>query len=391
MFKNKLIYLSIIVASFIFFILYKDRLALILFLAILIFTFFLFLSAVIMRIFVKISVDCKQRVVFAENKVMVEVCINNYSFLPITQVFINAKYKNNLLKNFDKSKMSFFANPFSKNRYEMELRSKHYGNVQVYFNNAVITDYFGIFSFKIKLNKEYTLSFLPKRYEIDATLRQNMYTLSEATTYSKHKPGDDPSEVFAIREYVEGDKLNRIHWKLSTKQEQFMVKDYSLPISEAVLLYPELVFKTEDDIFLIDSALEALFSLSNTFIDKGTIHYIGWHNSELNAVSVQKVESVDDLYAVMGAIFSNEYYSEPMVMNIDGDNIRDMSHFVYIAPNITNTQCEVLNRFRNGAALYTAINVVKNSQEVESIYAEDINIVTVIENKVYDSLNGAVL
>lgn len=391
MLKNKLIYLSVIAASGAFFILYRDRLALILFLALLIFTFFLFLSALIMRIFVRVSVDCKQKVVFSENKVVVDVSINNYSFLPVTQVFINAKYKNNLLSNFDKSRMSFFANPFSKNKYEMELYSKHYGNIQIYFNNAVVTDYFGVFSFKIKLNKEFTLSFMPKRYEIDANLRQNMYSLSEATTYSKHKPGDDPSEVFAIREYLEGDKLNRIHWKLSSKQEKFMVKDYSLPFSETVLIYPELVFKTESDIFLIDSALEVLFSLSNTFIEKGTEHYIGWYNSDVNAISVQKVDSVDDLYAIMGAIFSNEYYSEPKVMNIDNDDIRDISHFVYISPNLTDSQCEALNRVRSGYALYTAINVVENREDVASINADDINILTVAENKVYDSLNGPVL
>lgn len=389
MLKNKLIYLALIVASCVFFILYRDRLALILFLSVLVITFFLFLSALIMRICVRISVECKQKVVFSENKVVVNVGINNYSFLPITQVLINAQYKNNLLSNSDKGKISFFANPFSKNKYEVELTSKHYGNVEVYFKDAKITDYFGVFSFKVKINKSFTLSFMPKRYEIDASLRQNMYTLSEATTYSKYKPGDDPSEIFAIRDYIDGDKLNRIHWKLSSKQEKFMVKDYSLPISEAVLLYPELVFEKEEDIFLIDSVLEVLFSLSNTFIENNTIHYVAWYNSDVKAISVQKVENIDDLYTVMGAIFSNEYYSEPKVMNMDDDNIRDMSHFVYISPNFTSEYCESINRLGGGATLCTAINVVKNNESVQQIIAEDLNIITVTENKVFDSLNGS--
>ena len=37
----------------------------------------------------------------------------------------------------------------------------------------------------------------------------------ESDSYSTIKGGDDPSEVFAIREYREGDRLQRIHWKLS--------------------------------------------------------------------------------------------------------------------------------------------------------------------------------
>lgn len=391
MLKNKLIYLSVIVASGAFFILYRDRLALILFLALLVITFFLFLSALIMRIFVRVSIDCKQKVVFSEQEISIDVNINNYSFLPITQVFINAKYKNNLLTNFDKSKMSFFANPFSKNKYKIDLCSEHYGNIDVNFKYATVTDYFGVFAFKIKLNKKMTLSFLPKRYEINVALRQNMYTLSESTVYSKHKPGDDPSEVFAIREYVDGDKLNRIHWKLSSKQEKFMVKDYSLPISEAVLLFPELMFNEEKDILLIDTVLEVLFSLSNTFLEKNTIHYIAWHNSDVNAISVQKVESVDDLYAIIGAIFSNAYYNEPQILNMDSDITRDMSHVVYISPNLASTQCEVLNRSRSGSALYTAINVMENAESGGQLNADDINIITVTENKVYDCLNGSEL
>jgi hypothetical protein len=104
---------------------------------------------------------------------------------------------------------------------------------------------------------------------------------------------------------------------------------------------------------------------------------------------VQKVENIDDLYTVMGAIFSNEYYSEPKVMNMDDDKIRDMSHFVYILPNLTSEYCESINRLGGGATLCTAINVVKNSESVQQIIAEDLNIITVTENKVFDSLNGS--
>ena len=91
----------------------------------------------------------------------------------------------------------------------------------------------------------------------------------------------------------------------------------------------------------------------------------------------------------MGAIFSNEYYSEPKVMNMDDDKIRDMSHFIYISPNLTSEYCGVINRLGGGATLCTAINVVENNESAQQITVEDINIITVTENKVYDSLNGS--
>ncbi len=387
MLKNKLIYLAVVITASVFFILYRDRLALILFLSVLAITLLLFLIALIMRLGLRLAIECNQKVIFSGNTAKILVNIKNYSFLPITQIIVKSDYKNNLLSNFDNGNMTFYSRPFSEEKYEIELSSKHYGNVDMYFKEAKVTDYFGVFSFKLKLKKKFTLTFLPTRHQIETSLRQNMYTLSEATVYSKHKPGDDPSEVFAIRDYIDGDKLNRIHWKLSSKQEKFMVKDYSLPISEAVLLLPELTFSSEKDIYLIDSVLEILVSLSSSYIEKNTIHYIGWYHSDVDAVAMQKIESIDDLYAVIGSMFSNEYYSEPKLASVDDDLQRDMSHIVYLSPNLTQNQCEILNRSKSSLAFYTAINVVENSNTV-NVNSDDVNIITVVQGKVSDCLNG---
>ena len=237
----KLIYLIVLIVSGFFFVLYKDILALILFLVIFCIPIFLFLALVIMRLGVKISTNAENSVISDGSKAKIIVKINNYTFLPITQLQIFAKYKNNFFNDYDKSEFTFGVGPFSKTSFVLEFGSSHTGNVEIELPKAKVLDFFGIFSLPVNLKKHFTVSFLPKLTHLDVALRQNLYTLSESDVYSKHKPGDDPSEVFAIRDYVAGDKLNRIHWKLSSKQEKFMVKDYSLPISENVLLMPELI------------------------------------------------------------------------------------------------------------------------------------------------------
>ena len=61
----------------------------------------------------------------------------------------------------------------------------------------------------------------------------------EDPEYSKVKPGDDPSEIFDFHSYREGDPIARIHWKLSSKHDELMVKEFSLPLPGKVLCLPD--------------------------------------------------------------------------------------------------------------------------------------------------------
>ena len=390
MFIFKLIYLAIIIACSFFFILYKDVLALLLLIVVLCIPVLLFLSLLIMALGVRIKTECDNTVITTGDKAVIRLRISNYSILPVNQIKLYVRYKNSFFSAADKSELAFSAKPFSKTYYNLEFDSKHAGNVQITIKKARIIDYFGLFTLPVKAKRKFTVAFLPKLCEPEFKLRRNIYTLSEADTYSKDKPGDDPSEIFAIRDYVDGDKINRIHWKLSSKQNKFMVKDYGLPICESVLLLPELIAyqKTETDLNLVDTVLEVIFSLSHRFIESGTIHTIVWYNTNINGVQTQKVESLDDLYQVFGLIFnSTKYYTVPYLASLDMEYLHNMSNVIYVSPTITPEQCSKISNTENPNAIYTLINVVSNDSDVNTLSHGNFYSITVKENKVYEALN----
>ena len=82
----------------------------------------------------------------------------------------------------------------------------------------------------------------------------------EGDKYSPHKPGDDPTELFGLRPYREGDRLSRIHWKLSQKTGQTLVKELGLPVSERVLFLLDLTGPGEE----ISLQLDAFATLSGS-------------------------------------------------------------------------------------------------------------------------------
>ncbi len=391
--KDKLIYLAIVIIAGGFFILYRDPLSLILFLVILAVPIILFVLAVLMRLGIKVSIESGHAVYSCGDKAIIEVVIANYSLLPVSQVKVLANYKNLFFKHYDNGEFNFFAPPFSKNRYKIEVDSRHAGRVDFFFKKAYVLDYLGVFSIPIRLKKSVSVSFLPKVHAIEPTLRRNNYTASESNVYSKHKPGDDPSEIFDIRDYADGDKLSRIHWKLSSKQDKYIVKDYSLLINEAVLILPELMFGEgeENDLDLIDAVLEVAFSLSHNLVERKTLHTIGYYNAEIDKVCTQKINDLDDLYSAFGAIFNtSNYYSTPILSGVAQEKQQAMSHVVYITANVTQKQCQNLSAGKSAACLYTVINVMDDdAADISS--GEGLNIIPIRKSYVHECLNDAVL
>ena len=52
-----------------------------------------------------------------------------------------------------------------------------------------------LFSFKIKINKNFDISFLPEILPTPINLRVNSFINNESDVFSKQKAGDDPSEI----------------------------------------------------------------------------------------------------------------------------------------------------------------------------------------------------
>lgn len=392
--KEKLIYLAIAIVSGAFFILYRDPLSLILFLVVLAIPLLLLALVFLMRLGIRVTVETGHSVCLCGETAKLSLVIANYSPLPVSQIKVFATYKNMFFQQSDVGEFNFFAPPFSKNRYEIKMHSRHAGRIDVFFKKARVLDYLGLFSLPVRMKKTISVSFLPRVHTIEPTLRRNNYTASEATMYSKHKPGDDPSEVFAVREYVEGDKINRIHWKLTSKQDKYIVKDFSLPINESVLILPELLFDggQEADLDLVDAVLEVAFSLSHVFVERKTLQAIGYYNAEADKVCSQKINDLDDLYAVFGAIFNtSRYYDTPVLAGADADMLQNVSHVVYIGADMTAEQCAALSARKNDVLLYTVINVVDDDAMDIDMAGEELNIISVKKSRIGEYLNAAVL
>lgn len=150
-----------------------------------------------------------------------------------------------------------------------------------------IYDPFGFFYISRKGKSMAQVMVMPALTEIPVRLGEavkNFY--GETVEYDDFLAGQDASEVFDVREFRDGDKLQRIHWKLSARTDELMVKEDSLPKACAIVLFMPEGKLSESH------GLDFMASLSFSLMDAKCAHYMVWHS--LSRGDLVRVRITDD-------------------------------------------------------------------------------------------------
>ena len=101
-----------------------------------------------------------------------------------------------------------------------------------------IYDFFRIFRSRVDVEDFTTVYVLPRRLSLDET---EAHSISDDTVRTVRSPlVVDKLEISDIRDYRNGDSLKSIHWKLSSKSENFIVKDYNTGTSNQTVIFCDL-------------------------------------------------------------------------------------------------------------------------------------------------------
>ena len=182
----------------------------------------------------------------------------------------------------------------------------HCGKLKVTVADFRLHDMFSLSAWKPKTPEEKTVVVPHEMFETHITLIEDINAIVGSETYSMTKPGFDPSEVFAIREYVPGDSIKSIHWKLSQKSDALMVRDFGFPIVNQMLILFEFAFLKEFGVPTprqTDAMAEVFLSVSGALASQGICHTIGWAYS--GVFFSYEISSPAELEAIIEDFFSH--------------------------------------------------------------------------------------
>ena len=121
-----------------------------------------------------------------------------------------------------------------KNTVSLRFRGTYDIGVKCFY----VYDFFRIFRARVDVENLTTVYVLPRRLNLDDT---EAHSVSDDTARTVRSPlVVDKLEVSDIRDYRNGDSLKSIHWKLSSKSENFIVKDYNTGTSNQTVVFCDL-------------------------------------------------------------------------------------------------------------------------------------------------------
>ncbi len=366
---TKLLFIILIIVCAAFYILYVWDFALVLLVLIIALPIIMYITTFLAKRKMKVEFALQNKIVPKNSPFPVQICITNKSIFPIGKAEAHIEYYN--VFNNKTSDFELYLPIQSRNtqRVTFRLKSKFCGIVKVKIAYISIYDPLRIFKFKIGKNVGAEIAVMPTAHDISGTVLYSNRINEDSSVFSESSPGDDPSEVFDLRDYVAGDKLNRIHWKLSSKKDDFIVKEYSLPIDVPCTVFLDLKCYEDSDYTLpvFDTLVETAVSLSQFLIENERVHsLIFYHAKHKRFVQYTISDAVSLADAVRDLLLSinDNLFCEPPETYFAQNSCISVSSFTLIS----STDCDspVIEYIDSNidADIRNAVMIVKNSAEI---------------------------
>ena len=160
-----------------------------------------------------------------------------------------------------------------------------------------VYDWTGWFYLTKRLHCSATTQLLPKVHVLPVQLSGAVRGfLGEAEIYDDLRGGTDTSQLFQIRSYQPGDRLQNIHWKLSAKSEELMVREHSQPKGCAIVLLLGTKGKQKQTPEQHDRFLQIAASVSFSMVDAGCPHIVSWYDDATGDLVRMRVDDEEGFY-----------------------------------------------------------------------------------------------
>ncbi len=268
---------------------------------------------IVVRFFLKARVEAPISISEAGKDNMIKITIINKTPITIQRMKALVLVEDTISSVKHKQWMKLPAVMPGENVFTHNVSFDMAGNFEISLKKLRVYDMTGLFNSAMRIRSSERVQIMPRMYDVGVRLSmtvKNFY--GESDTYDENLPGMDRSEMFQVREYQPGDRIQHVHWKLTAKEDELMVKEHSLPKSCPVVLF--LKFDPTDKKLRKRNGLafmEAVVSLSYSMLDAGCAHYIVWYGANVKDIVRVRVDDEESLYYFMGMFMKIKWEKAP--------------------------------------------------------------------------------
>ena len=222
------------------------------------------------------------------------IILYHSSFLPLIRPRVRLGWTNQLTGESGESKLTLTA----RKPAELTVPAAHCGRLVCRVEGAACCDLLGLFPLPVRKGPERAVLILPVHLELEG--KEELAAGENAGTVLRPRPGGGPGEDYDLREYRVGDPLRSVHWKLSSKKDELVVRETLEPQQAAIVVTYDHFGPSEE----LDRTFAQLWALSRWLLQQDRPHHIQWASPLTGVAEDRAVDSPNALLACLDGAFS---------------------------------------------------------------------------------------
>lgn len=280
---------------------------------------------------------------------------------------------------------SFTVNPLSKKDYELTFECKYRGYYEFGIDSIYIGDLLGLFYIKHQILTPKCITVYPRIIPL------NKFAVINSNTGDTEKLGrsnyEDNTMISDTRKYVQGDSIKKIHWKLSAKRQELLVRNYDNSLETAVNIIVDLTcnnYSNKENALIEDAVIESAIAVVHFCLKNFIPVQLIYFNEHMVTHYAKNMFDFDELYTVLFQMQFDQTVQFDEVVKLTQEVAIEDVDIVLVTANLNQmlyTQIYNLAELGKSVILiyvYTPTNKEKEEiEEIESIFRllSEINVI----------------
>lgn len=246
----------------------------------------LFLQVHLMKKKVTAGLKLPEMICHKGEPLPVEVELANSGFLPISRLWVELCCKDRCTGYVQGLSGAAMLEGRDRAMLRFELDSVYCGVLELKLERAVLWDFLGVFSAGCRMTGGMQeLSVLPADPEkTEGFMGDPGGRTGDGGAVGK-RSGEEYGDDYEIRTFRRGDTLRRIHWNLTAKTDELVVRDFGSRMEESTLVLLDLGYDKERPTReQWDRFLETVAGVSRKLLAAGYSHEVIWADREASRI-----------------------------------------------------------------------------------------------------------
>ena len=328
------------------------------------------LAALIYIVYVYINVRYVQSVgkrkIVKGEPASYEMLMRNETQIAFSSIrFVYFEDKSRLF-NVDKDREYYLA-PGSSHTVSTEIVAKYRGEYLVGAKAFVITDPFGIFRVECDIHSKMSVTVLPRIVEWTNT---DIICDEEDEKKTVFQPDSRELDI-CVREYVKGDVLKKVHWKVSARTGKMFVRLDNGTEKGGVLLLPDFSpVRAEGDqrIAVEDSLIEQLLAMSSYCIGKKIPCRVTYFQNGIQECRLRNESDFDAFYESCATLYFTQDSPYNLLLSQRTVHISGNDTIVMITHQMTqDVYSKIIELYHQGRTVRVVFVATGHDPEEEKI------------------------